>query len=264
MHDKIKISVATAKDIRAASARRGLYSSKRDNGKIVVVGGSERYHGAPALASNAAYAVLAALRVGIGYAVEYVPRSAVLATRSVSPNLIVMPLAGRNLTNKDIPKLKRDLRLSKCLVLGPGLGRGTNTCKAVAKLIDYIKANGKMAVIDSDALYALSRYKRKLNKDFVITPNLEELRLFCKGKPVQNDLHTRIGAAIKLSKMLDSNVLLKGHEDIITDGKRVKVVKSTRQHSQQWDRGRACRHDRRVRCAEQGHVRRGGCGLVSP
>ena len=60
----------------------------------------------------------------------------------------------------------------------------------------------------------------------MITPNLEELGLFCKGKLAQNDMHARIGAAIKLSRMLNSNVLLKGHEGIITDGRRVKVAKS--------------------------------------
>ena len=35
--------------------------------------------------------------------------------------------------------------------------KGRKPCKAVAKLIDYIKASGKMAVIDADALYALSK-----------------------------------------------------------------------------------------------------------
>ncbi len=226
MHYNTKPRLTTEKDLRAASARRGLYSSKRDNGKIVIVGGSERYHGAPALASNAAYAVLAALRVGIGYVVEYVPRSAVLATRSVSPNLIVMPLSGRNLGTKDVPALIRDLRLSKCLVLGPGLGRGADTGKAVIELVDYIKESGKMAVVDADALYALGRHRRKLNKNFLVTPNGDELGFFQKERMRTNAINERAKAALELSKMLNANVLLKGHEVVITDGKMVKLVKS--------------------------------------
>lgn len=108
-----------------------------------------------------------------------------------------------------------------------GLGRDPNTCKAVTMLIDYIKASGKMAVIDADALYALSKYKRKLNKNFVVTPNMGELALFHKRKIKPNDLSARIDAAVGISKLLDCIVLLKGHDDIITDGKRIKVVKSS-------------------------------------
>jgi len=226
MHRETKPHLATSKDLSAASAKRGLYSSKRDNGKIVIVGGSERYHGAPALASNAAYAVLAALRVGIGYVVEYVPRSAVLATRSVSPDLIVMPLSGRNLGTKDVPRLIRDLRLSKCLVLGLGLGRAEDTCKAVIRLIDYIKKSGKMAVIDADALYALGKYRRKLNKNFLVTPNGEELGFFHEKAVRAKATGERREAALRLSRTLNANVLLKGHEVVITDGKTVKLVRS--------------------------------------
>lgn len=221
-----KALYASDKDLRLASAPRDKYSTKRMNGKLVIVGGSERFHGAPALASNAAYAVLAALRVGIGYAVEYVPRSVVTATRSVSPDIIVMPLYGNNLTSRDIPRLVKDLKWSECLVLGPGLGKSDETCKAVIKLIDYIKGAGKRAVIDADALYALNKYRRKLNMNFLITPNKEEFEFFHKGKIKDSDMQARIDAAIKVSHDLNANVLLKGHESIVTDGKRVKIVDS--------------------------------------
>ena len=56
--------------------------------------------------------------------------------------------------------------------------------------------------------------------------NASELNFFYSKKAGPKDLHARIGAAINLSRLLDSNVLLKGHEDIITDGRRVKITNS--------------------------------------
>ena len=192
----------------------------------MIIGGSERHHGAPALASIGAYAMLAALRIGVGYVVEYVPKSVIEATRAVSPNIIVIPLHGKNLGTKDIPILARDLRHSECLVIGPGIGKNEDTCNAVIRLIDYIKENGKRAVIDADALYALSRYKGKLNMNFIITPNIGELGYLIDVKLGAGDISGRIDAALKVSKKLNVNVLIKGHEDVITDGKRIKLVKS--------------------------------------
>ena len=221
-----KYQVANSKDLFLASVPRSKYSTKRMNGKLVIVGGSERFHGAPALASNAAYAVLAALRIGVGYAVEYVPKSVVSATRSVSADMIIMPLYGNNLTSKDIPRLIKDLKKSECLVLGPGMGKGEQTCRAAIKLIDYIKRSGKRAIIDADALYALKKYKRKLNMNFVITPNKEEFEFFYKAKLNDGDINSRIDAAIKVSRQLNANVLFKGHESIVTDGSRVKIIKA--------------------------------------
>lgn len=221
-----KSMYASGKDLQLASVPRDKYSTKRINGKIVIIGGSERFHGAPALASNAAYAVLAALRIGVGYAVEYVPKSVITATRSVSPDIIVMPLYSNNLTSKDIPRLIKDLQKSQCLVLGPGLGKDDATSKAVIKLIDYIKKTDKRAVIDADALYALGKYPRKLNMNFIITPNKEEFEFFYKGKIKDSDIKARIDAAIRVSKNLNANILFKGHESIVTDGKRVKIINS--------------------------------------
>ncbi|EQD33155.1 carbohydrate kinase YjeF related protein, partial [mine drainage metagenome] len=70
-------------DLYLASRPRGLYSSKRNNGSVLIIGGSESFHGAPAMASNAAYSTLASLRVGAGYAVTYVPKSILQPVRSL-------------------------------------------------------------------------------------------------------------------------------------------------------------------------------------
>jgi hydroxyethylthiazole kinase-like uncharacterized protein yjeF len=222
----VEYSIANQRDLYMASTPRGKYSSKGSNGRLLVIGGSERFHGAPALASGAAYEVLAALRIGVGYVVEFVPKGVLGATRSVSPDIIVEPLAGNNLGPRDAARLIRELKRSDCLVMGPGLGKGESTLKTTVKLIEYIKRTGKRAVIDADALYALKKYPRKLGNNFIITPNKEEFKLFYKVALKDTDTAGRISAAMMVAADFNANVVLKGHQTIVTDGKRVKVIKA--------------------------------------
>ena len=78
---------------------RKLSSRKGDNGKVLVLGGSYIYHGAPALSS------LAALRTGADLVYTCVPKINVQSTRAVSPNLIVIPLVDSKLTRGAVNKL---------------------------------------------------------------------------------------------------------------------------------------------------------------
>ena len=71
-------------------------SRKGDNGTVLVVGGSYIYHGAPILSS------IAALRCGTDLVYTSVPKINVSSTRSVSPNLIVLPLVDQKLTKGNI------------------------------------------------------------------------------------------------------------------------------------------------------------------
>lgn len=211
---------ANSKDLKRASVKRELFSSKNTNGRILIVGGSTTYHGAPAQAA------LAALRTGAGYVVNCVPRGIVREVRSVSANTIVMPLKGNIISMKDIPMLIDRLDRSGCLVIGPGLGRDTRASKPAMKLFEYCMANGKMLVIDADALRILANSRKKLNKKCIVTPNRHELLMFYDKKIDDKDTNSRISAAIAVSKRLNACVLLKGHTPIVTDGKKVKVIKS--------------------------------------
>ncbi|MDH5416292.1 MAG: NAD(P)H-hydrate dehydratase, partial [Nitrosopumilus sp.] len=67
-------------------------SRKGENGVVLVIGGSYIYHGAPILSS------IAALRCGTDLVYTSVPNINVTPTRSISPNLIVIPLVDQKLT----------------------------------------------------------------------------------------------------------------------------------------------------------------------
>ena len=78
---------------------RKANSRKGDNGTVLVIGGSYIYHGAPILSS------IAALRTGCDLVYTAIPKINVQATRSVSPNLIVLPLVDQKLTRGAVRKL---------------------------------------------------------------------------------------------------------------------------------------------------------------
>ena len=92
-------STITSKLVKKFIPIRKLSSRKGDNGKVLVVGGSYIYHGAPALSS------LAALKTGSDLVYTCVPKINVQATRAVSPNLIVIPLVDSKLTRGAVNKL---------------------------------------------------------------------------------------------------------------------------------------------------------------
>lgn len=218
----MRVGMAGLRDLRLAATPRKRYSNKRVNGRIVVIGGSSRFHGAPVLVSNAAYITLAAMRVGTGYAITCVPKSIVSPVRKLSPNLIVRPLSGENLGTRDLPELMGEAKRADCVVIGPGLGRSNATMRTLSRLIAYCIKLDKKLLLDADAILAVSSLHRKLGKNVLLTPNDSEFRRLSKAELI--DRNARIEAVKKLAARLDSNVLLKGHVTVMSDGKKVKLV----------------------------------------
>lgn len=220
----ISISVAGRSDLRAAIVPRIAESDKRTSGKVLVVGGSADFHGAPALAYSAAYAMLSALRAGAGYVSAFVPESALLANRKVSPNVIVRPFAKDVLSMADVPKISDSIRHSDSVVIGPGLGGSNRSALAVAKLVRVACTTKKAAVVDADAIAAVSRAP-ELNRSVVLTPNKNEFER-AWGRVPKGEA-AAVKAVAKVSQEIGACVLLKGHRTIISDGRTAKLVKSS-------------------------------------
>ena len=87
---------------------RKFASRKGDNGKVLVLGGSYIYHGAPILSS------IAALRCGTDLVYTCVPKINAPATRATTPNLIVLPLVDAKLTRGAVHKLLGIIPRSLC------------------------------------------------------------------------------------------------------------------------------------------------------
>src|SRR3989338_5914330 len=134
--------------------RRPENSRKGDFGKLLVVGGSREYAGAPALVG------LAALKAGCDLVSVASPKRAADIVASFSPNLITYPLQGDYLDRehfKTIEKIQAD-----AIVFGNGLGKNSQKlCQEMFKI-------KKSCILDGDALKFIDR---KLSPNFVLTPH---------------------------------------------------------------------------------------------
>ncbi len=179
-------------------------SRKGDNGRLLVVGGSIRYFGAPALVS------LAALRAGTDLVYTLVPKAIAPTVASYSPDLIVWGYEGEFLNRKALALVKELGVKAYALVIGNGLSNSPSVMKATQSVLDIWK---KPAVIDADPI---GRVKLKSNS-VVYTPHDGEfLRL--TGREAPKEIEKRKRVVQNEAARLEVTILLKGPVDVISNG----------------------------------------------
>lgn len=203
-------------DVEDVAEPRPPDAHKGDFGRLLVIGGSETYSGAPALVA------LAALRTGVDLVFVAAPEKTATSIASFSPNLITVKLAGEHLNEGNTQSLKPHIERSTCVAIGPGLGTHSETINAVAAILNTLKESKKPALIDADAIKAMGLIKRRAEFPVVVTPHAEEFQVL-SGRAPSSDLQTRSEEAKSLAAVLRGTVLLKGHVDVISDGERVKL-----------------------------------------
>lgn len=203
-------------DVLLVTKPRPSESHKGDFGRLLVIGGSETFSGAPALVA------LAALRTGVDLAYVAAPEKTAYAISSMSPDLITIKLEGKHLNLGNIPALKTYIETVNAIVLGPGLGLYSETREAVKAVIEAVESAAKPLLLDADGLKAFAEFKRKLNVPLVLTPHAGEYAILT-GKKLPEDLKEKISEVQKTAVELGAIVLLKGPVDIISDEKRFKL-----------------------------------------
>jgi NAD(P)H-hydrate epimerase len=209
---------------RARDAHKGTF------GRVLILGGSRNYIGAPALAANAA------LRSGAGLVTMAIPRSVQPVIAPLAWCATSMPLAEDErgvLSDKAMPGLIDAAirqRTYNVVAVGPGLG----DCKAISAFIVELNRAKIPCLIDADALNRLSEtsWEGLLNGPCVITPHVGELsRLMgVNGAEIQADREGKsLSAAAKMrgncsaDQNGESVCLLKGHDTVVTDGERFYI-----------------------------------------
>ena len=210
MSSKTLTSTMVRKYIRP----RKLNSRKGDNGKVLVVGGSYMYHGAPILSS------LAALRTGCDLVYTAVPKINVQATRAISADLIVIPLADSKLTRGSVNKLLGQIPtgIDSATI---GMGLAVQDIEALKLLVKSLIERDVRLSLDASALRKeiLPIIKAK---NVLVTPHASEFeRLF--GEKIPDNKKTRISIVEKHAKKNSITILLKGMDDIITDGTKTLI-----------------------------------------
>ena len=191
-------------------------SHKGDFGRLLIIGGSETYVGAPALAA------LAALRTGLDLVYIASPEKTAYAISAISPNLITLKLRGDHLAKNNLGQLKTFLERSTAVVFGPGLDLHKDTIEATFKIFDIMNRLKKPALLDADALRILGMKRQKIEFPFVLTPHFGEFEAFTGGQPSIN-IKSRTSEVKNLAKRLGGVVVLKGNVDIVSDGKNLRI-----------------------------------------
>ena len=184
-------------------------SRKGDNGIVIVIGGSYIYHGAPILSS------LAALRCGTDLVYTSVPKINVSATRSTSPNLIVIPLVDQKLTLGAVKKLVGALprKLHSATI---GMGLAIQEKNSLLHLVKSLLDRDVRLSLDASALIP-EVLPLLANKNVVVTPHAGEFkRLF--GDIPSDSKNDRIQLVEKHALDHAVTILLKGTTDIISNG----------------------------------------------
>ncbi|MBO8180741.1 MAG: NAD(P)H-hydrate dehydratase [Archaeoglobus sp.] len=183
-----------------SSYKRYDEAHKGEHGRVLVVGGGE-YTGAPALAS------LAALYAGADIVTTAVPESIRKVVASFSPNLIVRGVGEERIELKNLRELEELAKKHDVVVAGMGVGENPEFEEVIRELLKSCKK----AVLDAQGLVD----EVPENCECILTPHMGEFR--------------RVFGEVEVGKVAEranAVILLKGKEDVITDGFRVKVNRS--------------------------------------
>ena len=205
---------------------RDSKSHKGNNGRLLVVGGSKDYSGAPAIAGMAA--------IGAGADLVYVasPQNAAEAIKSTSPDLIVKSLEGDKLSLNHADEILELAENVDAVLIGPGAGIDDETSKLFNVLVTKIK---KPIVLDADALKQVELSLIKNRHDIILTPHIFEFKSFFN---VEEDLKLDIDSFDfkkvdenitqfqQITRKINASVVVKGEYDLILSGTRFKINKS--------------------------------------
>jgi hydroxyethylthiazole kinase-like uncharacterized protein yjeF len=193
-------------------------ASKRDHGRVVVVGGATGMAGAPALSA------MAALRSGAGLVELLVPEPVAVIAAGFDPCVMTRGLpAGPDGTfaAAALAEIGRRAAAADVVAVGPGLGRADDVASIVSRLWCELE---HPAVFDADALWALARSSRADLAAHagprLLTPHAGEMLRLLGQEPSSDRGRDRPALerdAARLAAEIDAVVLLKGPATLVVD-----------------------------------------------
>jgi len=200
--------------------RRHRDTSKRDYGRVLVVGGSAGMAGAPALTA------MASLRSGAGVVEVVAPEGVAAIAAGFDPCVMVRGLPADTCGTFSLTALAGIVEraaLADGVAVGPGLGRSPQVERIVAELWEQLPVP---AVFDADALFALAHLDAlalaRHAGPRILTPHVGELLRFLPAADratAEPPTRARLEqAAAALATMSQSVVVLKGPDTLVVEG----------------------------------------------
>lgn len=181
---------------RFGDAHKGMH------GRVAIIGGGE-FTGAVAFASLACY------HAGADIVITVVPERIKGIVAGFSPNLIVRGLKGERIGVGNLREVEEIVKKCDVTVIGMGVGENPEFKEFVEELLKSCKK----VVLDAEGLTG----NIPENVEAILTPHRGELRKYFGAEPTDVE---------KVARKIGAVILLKGKEDIITDGEKTKVNKT--------------------------------------
>lgn len=173
---KIKLNLVEDSDISLPALEADTH--KYRSGKLFILAASAGMTGAATLSAQAA------LQTGVGLVYVGIPRTLNPVMETKLTEALTTPLpetACHSLATEALPKIKDRIDWADAVVIGPGIGRNEETMQVVRDSILYCAEKNKPALLDADALFAISEKPsllKKLNSGFLLTPHHGEFLRF--------------------------------------------------------------------------------------
>ena len=197
-------------------------AQKYNGGLVLVIGGGEFFSGSPALSAFAAF------RAGADMVRVVAPKRAADIIASFSPVVAAYPLDCKCLDKTHLATLISMVESAKAVsngktavVIGGGVGRSQETQETI---VEFLKEVSVPTVIDADAIHAL-RGKTEViyNKNFLLTPHTYEFFVLTNREVYRLPQEKKMEIVREESARFDCTILLKGGQDIISNGKEIAV-----------------------------------------
>lgn len=198
---------------------RKVDNHKGNFGRMLVIGGSKNYSGAPG------YTSLTGIKFGIDLVITYVPEVVGDVVRNYSPNMIVRTSPGKWLNSKSFEEIAELIEWSNAVVIGPGLGVQKETEELLLQLLEKLNTEKKPYVLDADALKLVKDHIESIRgQNVILTPHEGELKIMFGTKlPSYDQIEERSRFVSDLAKKHDITLLVKGPYDYISDGNELKI-----------------------------------------
>ena len=212
--DGIRIYETEAADCRLP--KRKPVSHKYSYGRALIIGGSEGFSGAPALAANACE------RGGAGLTHVMVPRQIYPIVAAKCDGAVVTPVCSKENGTADseaMTEILPQLKKANACAVGPGLGHDQDALEIVRAVV---REAACPLALDADALTLCGldmSLLRECGVPVILTPHEGEFRR------LRGDLADgRLSGALKFAAEYPNTILvLKGHGTLICSGREVTV-----------------------------------------
>lgn len=171
-------------------------SHKGDNGRVLVIAGSEKYHGALLLAIQAASRLVDVVYVYTWEGNQH------LVDLLKSETAVFINIKSDELWEK--------INQVDAILIGPGLPEDKNTKKILEKIL--VNYDSKKTIVDATAAWVVD--PKLLHPNCVVTPHKVEFEHLFNCDPVPDNV-------LKMAKYYQCVVALKGKYDYVSDGKEL-------------------------------------------